>query len=176
MWVALLKAKINNEPRNWRAEFDALLGHCAAVTAAPGVYLAKELVEAYPEGKVILVEHDVESWARSFDVILSGAFNPGAPVFQLLDPLLAGRFVGMMKSFLVYYYRATNAKEARANLRDVHRRHNELVRSLVAKERLLLFGLAAGSRCALSLAKSFLKRRFHMSTMSLRQKGGPRLL
>jgi hypothetical protein len=55
MWVALLKAKINNEPRNWRAASDALLGHCAAVTAAPGVYSAKELVEGYPEAKVILV-------------------------------------------------------------------------------------------------------------------------
>jgi hypothetical protein len=144
MWVALLKAKINNEPRNWRAEFDALLGHCSATGAAPSCYFAKELIEAYPEAKVILVERDVESWARSFDIILSGAFNPGAPVFQLLDPLWGGRFVGMMRSFLEYYYRATNAKEARANLRDVHRRHNKLVRSLVPKERLLLFDLASG--------------------------------
>jgi hypothetical protein len=143
-WVALLKAKINNEPRNWRAEFDALLGHCAATTAAPSCYFAKELVEAYPEAKFILVERDVESWARSFEVILAGAFNPGAPVFQLLDPLWAGRFVGMTKSFLVYYYGAKSANEARANLRDVHRRHNELVRSLVPKERLLLFDLASG--------------------------------
>jgi hypothetical protein len=50
----------------------------------------------------------------------------------------------MMKSFLVYYYGATNAKESRANLRDVHRRHNELVQSLVGKERLLLFDLTSG--------------------------------
>jgi hypothetical protein len=144
MWVALLKAKINNEPRNWRAEFDALLGHCAATTAAPSCYFAKELVEAYPEAKVILVERDVESWAKSFDIILSSAFSPGAPVFQLLDPLWAGRVIGMMKSFIEYYYGATNVKEARANLRDVHRRHNEFARSLVPKERLLLFDLASG--------------------------------
>ena len=166
MWVALLKAKINNEARNWRAEFDAVPGHCAAVTAAPGVYFAKELVEAYPEAKVILVERDVESWARIFDVILSGAFNPGAPVFQLLDPLWAGRVIGMMKSSIEYYYGAKNAKEARANLRDVHHRHNELVRSLVPKERLhCLTWQVVGNRCAPSLARRLLKRRFHMSTM-----------
>lgn len=148
-----------------------MLSHCAAVTAAPGVYFAKELVEAYPEAKVILVERDIESWAKSFDIILSGAFNPRAPVFQLLDSLWGGQFVGIMRSFPEYYYGATNAKEARANLRDVHRRHNELVRSLVRKERLVLFDLAvAGSRCPPSLARRFLKPRFHMPTMPLRQR------
>jgi hypothetical protein len=49
-----------------------------------------------------------------------------------------------LKSFLMYYYGASNPKEARANLRDVHRGHNELVRSLVPKEKLLLFDLASG--------------------------------
>jgi hypothetical protein len=144
IWVSLLKSKINNEPKNWRAEFDALLGHCSVTGAAPSCYFAKELIEAYPEAKVILVERDVESWARSFDVILAGAFNPGVLVFRLLDPLWAGRVVGMLKSFLMYYYGASNPKEARANLRDVHRGHNELVRSLVPKEKLLLFDLASG--------------------------------
>jgi hypothetical protein len=50
----------------------------------------------------------------------------------------------MMKSVIEYYYGAKNAKEVRANLIDVHRRHNEPVRSLMPKERMLLFDLASG--------------------------------
>lgn len=45
-----------------RKEWDALLGHCQAVCDVPAVHFAKELMDVYPEAKVVLTSRDVEKW------------------------------------------------------------------------------------------------------------------
>jgi hypothetical protein len=68
IWVPLLKAKYSGQKVNCRAQFDKVIGHCAAVS---------ELVEAYPEAKVILVEREIEAWLNKFDVVAKGFSIPG---------------------------------------------------------------------------------------------------
>ncbi|KAF2122152.1 hypothetical protein BDV96DRAFT_640214 [Lophiotrema nucula] len=65
-WNAWLRAKyysnLNLPPTSLptRADFDKVLGNFSAVTDMPAVLLADELIVAYPETKVVLVERDVD--------------------------------------------------------------------------------------------------------------------
>jgi hypothetical protein len=48
------------------AEFDALIGHCAAVTDAAASCFAADMIAAYPNAKVVLnMRRDVDAWQRS---------------------------------------------------------------------------------------------------------------
>jgi hypothetical protein len=87
MWLQAMRAKFNGEgPLYGKQEWDKLLGHCQvgscfeirtmsvtryeqilrenfqAVCDVPAVCFAKELMQAYPEAKVILTNRDIESW------------------------------------------------------------------------------------------------------------------
>jgi hypothetical protein len=42
-----------------------LLGHAMAVTDAPASVFAAELIQAYPDAKVILNHRDIDAWHRS---------------------------------------------------------------------------------------------------------------
>lgn len=87
MCLEALDAKFNGIGKPFgRYEFDQLLGHCQvkmrppkpskravvtntpfliiqkAVTDAPAICFAAELIAAYPEAKVILTNRDIDSW------------------------------------------------------------------------------------------------------------------
>jgi hypothetical protein len=62
MWSDALAAKYDGEGTFTRDDWDKLLGHCQAVCDWPAVAFAKELIEAYPDAKVILTTRDVDSW------------------------------------------------------------------------------------------------------------------
>lgn len=52
-------------------EFDRILGDCGAVTDFPCYAFWSELMDAYPEAKVVLVERDnLDAWYRSFDQVI----------------------------------------------------------------------------------------------------------
>ena len=60
-----------------RERWDQLLGEFGAVSDAPVIAFAEELIEAYPEAKVILVERDIEKWYKSFDeAVVKACFDP----------------------------------------------------------------------------------------------------
>jgi hypothetical protein len=62
-WLAALQAKFEGKGKPYgRAEFDRLLGHCQGVSDLPAILFAEELIEAYPEAKVILTHREFESW------------------------------------------------------------------------------------------------------------------
>ena len=84
LWVEAMEAKYHGKGKPYgRKEFDSLLGHCMvgthpsqlrnrlipgkAVTDTPCIMFYKELIEAYPEAKVILTVRDSpEVWHASF--------------------------------------------------------------------------------------------------------------
>jgi hypothetical protein len=57
-------------------KLDQLLGHVAAVTDAPCNIFGPELIEAYPEAKVVLIERDIEAWYVGWEGLLDSAFSP----------------------------------------------------------------------------------------------------
>jgi len=67
LWIAAIEAKFANKGEPFvRADWDQLLGHCQAITDQPCVMFYKELLEVYPDAKVILTMRDsADQWARS---------------------------------------------------------------------------------------------------------------
>ena len=62
MWQDAFAAKFDGEGKFGREQWDQLLGHCQAVCDWPAVAFAKELIEAYPDAKVLITTRDVDSW------------------------------------------------------------------------------------------------------------------
>lgn len=60
------KYKLRGKPYT-REDWDKLLGHCRAVTDVPSMCFAPELIEAYPEAKVVLSARDPDAWVQSID-------------------------------------------------------------------------------------------------------------
>lgn len=66
LWIQALEAKYEGKGSHFgREQWDSILGHCKAITDIPGAFFATELVEAYPEAKVILTTRTPESWHAS---------------------------------------------------------------------------------------------------------------
>jgi len=68
MWIEAFQAKYENIGKKFgREEWDKLLGHCMAVTDTPAIpHFDEDLVDAYPEAKLILSLRDSkEQWWNS---------------------------------------------------------------------------------------------------------------
>lgn len=66
LWYEALRAKYDGIGNPFgREDFDQLLGNCQAVCDFPAAAFSRELIEAYPEAKVILTDRDVDEWHRS---------------------------------------------------------------------------------------------------------------
>lgn len=129
-----------------RAEFDALLGQCAAVTDMPCACFWEELIAAYPDAKIILVERDIEDWYKSFEAtVVTSLFSKVADVIvNYIEPLI-GSQIGPMTRKLVYgYFYAKTPDEVRNNARGVYREHYRRIREAAPKERILEYRLGDG--------------------------------
>lgn len=125
------------------AEFDALLGHCAAVTGMPCACFWKELMVAYPEAKIILIGRDVEDWYRSFDAtIVTELFNKVADVIVgYIEPLMGSQIGPMGRKLLYGYFHANTPDELRQNARSVYKEHHRRIREAAPKGSLLEYRL-----------------------------------
>ncbi|CAJ2505018.1 Uu.00g124120.m01.CDS01 [Anthostomella pinea] len=104
-------------------EFDQLLGHCGAVTDAPAVCFRRELTEAYPEAKVVLVERDEDRWYKSFEGVLEGVLDPFLVcVLRFTDPFWLGRIVNVGMLWIEGFTGSTDLQQARANARAAYRK------------------------------------------------------
>ena len=65
MWSDALAAKYDGQGKFGREQWDQLFGHCQAICDWPCVAFAKELIEAYPEAKVLVTTRDIDSWHAS---------------------------------------------------------------------------------------------------------------
>lgn len=149
MWQAAFDGKFSPSPTRppfSRADWDQLLGHCAAVCDLPAICFAPELIAAYPDAKVVLVGRDLDAWYQSFDdVVIAYAFRPGAKLFaQWGDRRFLGPITLLSYRIFGSFFRSGSRGELRANARTVYREHYELVRRLVPKDRLLEVELGAG--------------------------------
>lgn len=145
MWQELLAAKFDGKGTVTKQQFDGLLGHCGALTDMPCHLFAAELLEFYPDAKVVLVERDIDSWYKSWSRFLGNAFHPALPRLARLDPYGIGRIIGTGKAGVSKQTgSATTLAAARARSKDEYRKHYALVRSLTAKDRLLEYQLTDG--------------------------------
>ena len=146
LWVEAMKAKyygIGKMPD--KAFFDGLLGHVGAVTDSPCNLFTKELVDLYPDAKVVLVERNIDSWYKSWISFCERTSDPILPVVSLLDPGLTGKIssVGYMIVSIQSGFTKT-LDEVRVRCKDAYRRHYRDVRDFVPKDRMLEFKLEDG--------------------------------
>ena len=156
-WCRLAKKKWygagDGESNITRADFDAILGHTVAVTDAPASVFATEMIEAYPEAKVVLnVRHDLDAWHHSAIQNLAGAANDSWSVW-LSSWITARAFWSWMvyeRLFWRLLFRATDESEAslgraiRRNGKWIYREHVNMIRGLVPTDRLLEWSVEDG--------------------------------
>ncbi|KAH8652125.1 P-loop containing nucleoside triphosphate hydrolase protein [Xylariales sp. PMI_506] len=146
MWTEALDAKYYGKGEiPGKDFFDSLLGHVSAVTDAPCNLFAKELVEFYPDAKVVLVERNVESWYASWMAFCKNSFNPVLYHLARCDPYWMGRMnkVGYMITSIQSGF-ATNLNEARVRSKAAYLHHYRDIKEAVPKERMLEFKLESG--------------------------------
>jgi hypothetical protein len=150
MWEEGLKIKFFSSPEKvkklafGRKEFDNLLGDYEVASDFPPIVFAPELIAAYPEAKVILVERDIEAWYKSFEkTIIWNMFNPIVIFVVNLDYSL-GRFSAQTRTMVRGYFGASTKEEFQARARPTYVKHYEIVRKVTPKDRLLDFQLTDG--------------------------------
>lgn len=67
IWVDLLTAKFIRKEQLGKGDFDRVLGNCMAVSDVPCITFWQELMDAYPEAKILITTRDNEqAWYDSF--------------------------------------------------------------------------------------------------------------
>ncbi|KAK6837760.1 hypothetical protein RU639_001707 [Aspergillus parasiticus] len=145
MWLDAMAAKWDGLGKPFgRTEWDQLLGHCQAVTDIPAAVFAKELIEAYPEAKVILTNRNAEEWHRSVQAaLLKNVFHPWSSAVDTLAILTRSpnRFTRKMfiRAFADYFQ-----GDFQLHGVPVYESHYKMVRKMVPRENLLEYQIEDG--------------------------------
>ncbi|KAK2040678.1 hypothetical protein LZ31DRAFT_557664 [Colletotrichum somersetense] len=124
-----------------REDWDELFGVYDALTDL-SCFWAMELIEAYPDAKVILTERDFDKWFESFDSeVLQRLFGPWVELVLKGVGLVLGNRAGfaMQKTISGFFGGARTLGELRRRAPEVLSYHNERIKAHVAAERLLVY-------------------------------------
>lgn len=149
LWVRALEWKLKGKGSWTQKDWDALLGHCMALSDHPCLTFTDELLEAYPDAKVILTVRDnVNVWHES----VMETIWPFVEKFILKDVSVWRRiwrlfldpdpFLKMSRLFHLnpegmYHEFPTQGKR-------FYQQHNDKIRTVVLNERLLEFNVKQG--------------------------------
>lgn len=136
----------------WRERFDMVLGECGAVNDAPCISFWKELIDVYPDAKVVLVERDEEKWLASVRVLVEGLCGVMPRyVLSYADPLWTGRILGVGLRWADTWFETggrLTVERAMNNARRRYREHYDAVRRYLRETnqegRLLEYKLGSG--------------------------------
>jgi hypothetical protein len=105
----------------------------------PAILHAKELIEAYPNAKVILTTRDINSWYNSVSTTIDARCKNYTRRFLELFHPSTFFYIGIYQSWDAFF-RGSFAK----NGRIVFEEYNAMIRGLVPKERLLEYHVSQG--------------------------------
>ncbi|KAK6064864.1 hypothetical protein SCUP234_12832 [Seiridium cupressi] len=147
-WVHIWSLKTSNQPIK-RSEFDLVLGHCEAVTDMPACIFAKELIEAYPEAKIVInYREDVEAWHQSVVNVWSTAEKQAGWIHPLLVWFHAKMFwvnVNEMRMTYAGLFRGNYRTNAKAAYQDHYLMLDEVTEGM-GKDRVLRWKAQDGWR------------------------------
>jgi hypothetical protein len=141
-WMDAFAAKYEGRGKFGREEWDSLLGHCQAVCDWPAVAFAKELIEAYPEAKVIITTRDVDSWHKSVMKTVNWRANDGELKAIAQFDWAAGLYYPMLRKFWQYFFYDDFENRGKERFHDYYAE----IRSLVEPGRLLEYRVSSGWR------------------------------
>src|SRR3712207_3013918 len=140
----------------WRGEpvqWDGILGGYEAAVDWPACTFYAELMERYPDAKVILSVREPVRWYESTrsTIYELGRISTGSPLsrlsFALLSLFLFGTFKtgqGPMTEDIVWRGTFDGRFEDKSHAIEVFNRHNEEVRRRVPQDRLLVYEVMEG--------------------------------
>jgi hypothetical protein len=146
LWNSALGAKFFNKGLPFsKSDWGALLENYSAVSDLPAVAFPQELLSAYPDAKVVLVERDIEKWYKSFDEgVMQNVWNPVLRFIAKLDWRFVSRLESTSRRWTRGWLKATSLVEMRRNARAKYYEHYELVKSITPPDQLLVFRLDEG--------------------------------
>lgn len=136
--LALKKFQRGGGERISKAELERLFWSFDALTDIPGCYFWEEVLAAYPDAKVILVQRELESWyASCVDTLLATFF---ASWHGWLNRAFAERVLGvadegMLKNLTFGFFRAESWGDVQRNARAVYAEHYAGVRKACEDQR-----------------------------------------
>ena len=140
LWQDAFAAKYDGKGKFGREEWDQLLGHCQAVCDWPAVAFAKELIEAYPEAKIIITTRDVDSWhASTMKTVNWRANDPELRAVANFD-WAAGLYYPMLRKFWDVFFYGDFEKHGKERFHEYYKE----IRSLVPPGQLLEFRVSSG--------------------------------
>jgi hypothetical protein len=140
MWMQAFDAKYYGVGRFGKEHWDQLLGHCQAVCDWPAVAFSHELLEVYPDAKVVLPGRDVDSWHASVMQTVWWRAND-------IELRLAARVdwaASMYRPMLCRFFETFFEGDFPGRGRDIYRSHYAQMRQLVPPERLLEYHVSQG--------------------------------
>jgi hypothetical protein len=144
-WLSLWARKQAGECLT-AADFDAVLGDCDALTDAPAVLFAEELIKAYPDAKVIVnYREDIEAWHRSVINTWSAAEERSGPAWFMT---LLSLFHPRMFWLRIHEERITQSGLFRGSYRkhakEAYRDHYALLDRIAPKQHTLKWKVQDG--------------------------------
>ncbi|PHH74842.1 hypothetical protein CDD82_4745 [Ophiocordyceps australis] len=114
-----------------------------AITDAPGIFFIPELLEIYPDAKVVLVTRDPQRWLQSIEHLISNVnwVRPWWLFSLLLAPLPSWRLLPTWLAATVAHLDQVNGE---CELVEHLHRHNARVRAAVPPHQLLTMQLGQG--------------------------------
>ncbi|KAI0897335.1 hypothetical protein F4806DRAFT_507839 [Annulohypoxylon nitens] len=133
------------EPFN-RADWDDLWGSHYDIITDLGCLFTLQLIEAYPEAKVVVVQRDFDSWWPSFETILvNPTFSLFSEVLLFIGWHIMGSRAGQaMRKAHFGFFKAKNKEEINNHARDSYDEFFETLRRIVPQERRLEYKLSDG--------------------------------
>lgn len=116
-----------------KGDWDAIFANYQSMVDYPGAYFYRELMDHFPNAKVLHSQRDPDKWFESTQATI---FAPGAPTSTAPEPL---------RSFFSIFMSDFGDKlHDRAFMVDYFNRHNAKVLETVPKDRLLVFEASQG--------------------------------
>jgi hypothetical protein len=131
-----------------RAEWDKLFANYDATGDVSSCFLP-QLLEVYPDAKVVVVQRDFDDWWKSFDREVLFSVNAAGPWTRWIAGNLTSMLTGVvvaraMPTMLRGWLRADSVEGMRANARTVYDEHYAWIRKNVPEERRLEYSLKQG--------------------------------
>ena len=134
-WQDALARKTAGEPIDWSRPFEGY----KATLDWPGCVFYQELMDAYPDAKVILTTRDPESWYASARETI---YQSNQMEEETLPPSMRP-FIEMVKT-LLWDYTLEGQFEHKARAIEIFNAHNEAVKRTVPSEKLLVYSVKEG--------------------------------
>lgn len=127
-----------------RDEWDELYGCCEAGTDMAALF-AVQLINIYPDAKVLLVIRDFDKWYASYNLIFQELWSFSADLaIKYAEPLIGSKTGSASRKAILGFFEARNVNEARGNARWIYDRHYRQLQEMVPSEKLLLYRMGEG--------------------------------